>query len=634
LGYVRPLDGLRGIAVLLVVLFHLGLRPFRSGYLGVDIFFVISGFLITNLLIAEVGRTGRISLPAFWARRARRLLPALALMLVVVAVVGWFTSTFSERASLRGDLLATVTYVANWHFIKTTSYFVSNGIPSPVEHTWSLAIEEQFYLAWPLLVSAILVVWRRSLRVLGTLTIVGIVVSATLLAMLWLPGSVERAYMGTDARIFEPLMGALGAILLTWVAVRDLMARHGSAIGILGALGVLAVILVTGPGGRGYYFGGAFLLSALTLVVVASVWVNPGGPLGRSLGWRPLAWVGVISYGVYLWHWPITLWLNARDTGATYLLARRVLAFVMTIGVAAASFYAMESRIRRGSRRVPRAGTRPRLALLERDRNVLVGIPLLLLLVACVSVEATNVPPPSAGAVVVMVTGDSVPKHLIVPLESATQDSGWRFVDAATGACPATGEMPVSGSGGNWTVPADCRTEVVPKQEALLKRTHPNIVLWWDRYSISNFESFNDELVVSGTPRFWQLRRQALDAAVQRLSAGGAIVVFVATEPVGPGIDMSRAWHQFEVDHYFDTTVKWDTMMRRYAKRHPTIAAYISITSAVCHAPLASPCNDTINGRTARPDGQHYKGAGITVAVNALVARLAPIVQRLRRPSS
>jgi peptidoglycan/LPS O-acetylase OafA/YrhL len=625
-GYVPQLDGLRAIAVLLVVLFHLGLRPFRSGFLGVDIFFVISGFLITSLLIAESERTGRISLSAFWARRARRLLPALALMLLAVALAGWLSATFSERASLRTDLLSTVGYVANWHFIRTASYFANTGVPSPVEHTWSLAIEEQFYLVWPLLVAGLIVASKRWLRAVAIVAVIGVVVSAGSLAVLWGPDSVERAYMGTDARIFEPLIGALGAILITSVGVRGRLERHGSWIGIVGAFGLVILIALVGPSGRGYYFGGALILSAMTLLVLASVWVGAAGPLGRTLGWRPLVWVGAISYGIYLWHWPVTIWLNARDPAASHLAVRRLLAIALTTAAAAASFYAVERRVRKRSR----AGDRVRRSPFERDRNVLLGVPILIAMVACVSVAATEVPPPSPSDLVVMMAGDSVPKRLIAPLEAATEDDGWRVEDATVPACPATGEEPVDPSGREWNaVPTRCIPSVIPRQDEVLAATHPDIVIWWDRTSISHFESFDDELVISGTPRYWQLRQRALDAGVRRLAARGAIVVLVATEPVSPGLDTSWPWHRFQVDHYFDTTTRWNAMMRAYAERHPGIAAYVSITDAVCHAPVTSPCDDTVDGVSARPDGQHYAGPGADVAVNALLAQLAPVVQAL-----
>ena len=206
---------MRAVAVVLVVLFHLRVPGFAAGYLGVDVFFVLSGFLITSLLIAEMERTGRIALADFWSRRVRRLLPALALLLLVVALVTWLSATYSERASIRTDLLAATAYLANWRFIATSSYFVNTGVESPLQHTWSLAIEEQFYLLWPLVLAGALAAFHRARLNVTVIAAFGVIASAVTMAWLFGAGGVERAYMGTDARIFEPLVGALGAV---WVA--------------------------------------------------------------------------------------------------------------------------------------------------------------------------------------------------------------------------------------------------------------------------------------------------------------------------------------------------------------------------------------------------------------------------------
>jgi hypothetical protein len=259
---------------------------------------------------------------------------------------------------------------------------------------------------------------------------------------------------------------------------------------------------------------------------------------------------------------------------------------------------------------------------------VLIAVPAALSIVACATVAATRVPPPAADAVIVMVTGDSVPKRLMPYLERATQDEGWRFADAATGGCPVTGEEPFDTNGTRWITMAGCARWVVQRQSKALAAAHPTIVLWWDRPSISTFHASDGELVTSGSALFWKLRRQSLVAAVQRLSADGALVVFVATEPVGPMTDLSWPWARFMADHYFDTTSRWNEIMRRYAVRHPQLAAFVSITDAVCHRPITSPCDDEIDGVSARPDGQHYDGPGIGIAVDALLNKLAPLVPR------
>ena len=205
------LDGLRGAAVAGVLLFHAG--HLRGGYLGVDAFFVLSGFLITSLLLAEGARTGTVALGAFWARRARRLLPALLAVLAFVAVYSLVVASAAERTTIRGDGLATLGYFANWRAIFSgTDYWALFGSPSPLEHTWSLAIEEQFYLVWPLLLVAITAAPRRVLALAGGLAIASFV----WMQVLYDPASPSRVYFGTDTRLASIL---IGAALAAWVAL-------------------------------------------------------------------------------------------------------------------------------------------------------------------------------------------------------------------------------------------------------------------------------------------------------------------------------------------------------------------------------------------------------------------------------
>jgi hypothetical protein len=223
-----------------------------------------------------------------------------------------------------------------------------------------------------------------------------------------------------------------------------------------------------------------------------------------------------------------------------------------------------------------------------------------------------------------LLVGDSVPHNLAHALADAT---GWRVIDVTHGGCPVTGEEPVDASGVSWTTPGDCRDSVVRTQRDAMA-THPDLVLWWDRPSTSHFLTPHGRLILAGTTRFWRWRHDALDRAVHRLSAAGATVALVATEPVGLAIDQTYAWHAFMVDHYGDLTTRWNRMMARYASSHGVIAASVSITDVVCHAEV-SPCDDTIDGVPARPKGQHYEGPGIPVALDTLLRRLRPVTDRL-----
>jgi len=614
-GHVGALDGMRGVAVLLVFLFHLNIVGFAAGYLGVDIFFVLSGFLITSLLLAEMQEKGKIAVSAFWARRVRRLMPALVLLLLVVALITHSTATFSQLSALRGDMLATIAYVANWHFIAASSYFNNTGTISPLQHTWSLGIEEQFYLVWPLLLALILPVTRRPRLTVGALATIGAVLSGAALALLWSPGSVDRAYMGTDARIFEPLIGAMGAVLVTGPVGRAWVERLVTPLIAVGSLGLIAGLVMIRPETSLYYYGGAIAISILTVMVVAPLWVGQSGGLHRPFEWRPLAWLGVVSYGVYLWHWPMMVWLHLPGTVGRERLVRGSLVVALTVGIAALSYYLVERPIRVGWHK-DRVRT-PRKEAWRR-RRVLLTVPAVMLIASAVSVAATAVPPPPPGVPVIMLTGDSVVLRLGAALERAAATRGWRVISAARGGCAVSAEQ------------QHCQ-EVITDQDTLIRTMHPDVVLWWDRWSLADFVTPAGERVPSGTSRFWKLRRAALATTVERLVRGGATVVFVGTEPPGVGRasictqQRCNPWVRFLIEHYDDITSKWNGIMKSYAEQNPDLATFVSVTDVICKSDVTL-CDDLIDGVPARPDGTHFEGAGEQKVVTALLDLIAPVL--------
>ncbi|HET9471382.1 MAG TPA: acyltransferase, partial [Usitatibacter sp.] len=218
LPHHAALDSLRALAVLAVIAYHYDASWARGGFLGVDLFFVLSGFLITTLLILEWRRSNRIATGRFWGRRARRLLPALMILLVLVAVITVNVIDPWKRAGVRNDGLASLFYVANWRFVAAKQgYFELFSAPSPLRHMWSLAIEEQFYLVWPLVTYAALRAGRGSLRLLAIVCAGGIALSIAVMAIVYKAGDPSRAYYGTDARAHTILLGALLAVvLLAW----------------------------------------------------------------------------------------------------------------------------------------------------------------------------------------------------------------------------------------------------------------------------------------------------------------------------------------------------------------------------------------------------------------------------------
>jgi peptidoglycan/LPS O-acetylase OafA/YrhL len=358
--HLRALDGLRGIAVLAVVAFHFAPETFPGGFLGVDVFFVLSGFLITSLLVTERERSGRIALGAFWVRRARRLLPALLLVLLAVGLYGVVVAQPFEAGRLRDDGFAALGYFANWHFISSGQSYIADFVgvgPSPLRHTWSLAIEEQFYLLWPLVVAGLgVLVARRAVdlrRALVTGCLVFAVVSVALMIFLYHPGDdPSRVYYGTDTRAHLLLVGgALGGLTAGVVRVRT--NRRRRLLHVAGGLAAaaLAALVFTVADTSDWLYEGGYALVALMVVLVIAGSAQPGDHvLGRTLGVAPLVGLGLISYGVYLWHWPVFLWVDTTATGldGVALFAVRC---AVTLTVALASFHLVERPIRSGALR-------------------------------------------------------------------------------------------------------------------------------------------------------------------------------------------------------------------------------------------------------------------------------------------
>ena len=415
------LDGLRAIAVVAVLLWHAEVGVVRGGFLGVESFFVVSGYLITALLWTERKATGRTSLKGFWIRRARRLLPALYLLLLVVLaalVVGW--SDLVARA--RGDALAAAVYVSNWYqALSNQSYFAQTGRPSPFKHLWSLAVEEQFYLLWPLLLLGLILLWRGD-RVRIAVTVAALAAASALamavtFAIRHEPGAAipydpSRLYYGLDTRAGGLLLGcALALVWRPWERPeragatawrrRPLPSWTNDALG----LGGLAVLLLCFWRLSDHlplvYVGGLQLVAVATALVIVGT-TGRSSPLARLLGARPLVVVGQRSYSLYLWHWPVYVvtrpGLDVPWSSGPTLVLRLVLSFAL----AEVSYRFVEVPVRRGvlGRAVRRVRANMKLGPPERRRQVrrswsLVGAGALsLLLVLGIAVVRAQPPPP------------------------------------------------------------------------------------------------------------------------------------------------------------------------------------------------------------------------------------------------
>jgi peptidoglycan/LPS O-acetylase OafA/YrhL len=403
------LDGLRAIAVLAVIAYHLGFGWASGGMLGVGVFFTLSGYLITDVLLSQWSE-GRLRLGDFWLRRARRLLPALFVMLTIVSI--WVA--ISDRArlhDLRFEVASAAWYVNNWwQIFHHQSYFARFGPPSPLGHLWSLAVEEQFYLIWPfLLLLGVRFIPERARAFnirprLAVVTFVLALASAIEMALLYQPTfDASRIYDGTDTRAFGLLFGA--ALAMVWPSralTRRVTPRAVTILDVLGVVGLLTIAVLiwrTTQYSAFVYRGGIVLLSLATVLVVA-VAAHPATRVGRALGVQPLRWIGVRSYGIYLWHQPIIV-LTTPALAHGHDPLRVTAQVAATFVIAALSWRYVEEPVRRGAlgrflQRVRSEGWRPRS--LSRETRVALVVTVVALILASVALAGVKPPGVSSSA--------------------------------------------------------------------------------------------------------------------------------------------------------------------------------------------------------------------------------------------
>jgi peptidoglycan/LPS O-acetylase OafA/YrhL len=644
-AHLPALDGLRALAVSAVVLYHAGVTWARGGLLGVDVFFVLSGYLITGLLLSEKRRTGTISLRNFWIRRARRLLPALLLVLLVVVVVWRLTAPPASLPGVRSDALATLFYSANWHFAAAgQGYFASFADPSPLLHMWSLGVEEQFYLFWPLVVVAVLgwhIARRHGAQRLFVVTIAGSIASAGLMAGLALnmsggsgDGTINWIYYGTATRIQALLIGA-ALVAGMHLAGRDLLGRQwrgaarsgvpelppvwrGALTGAgIATMAVLLVVLSRVDGLSTWLYRGGFLLVAVLVTVsLASVVLVPTSPLTRVLSLAPVVWLGRISYGVYLWHWPIDLYVDGNRTGlsGTALLLVRL---AVTLVVSAASYYLVEKPIRTGRLPIPQ----PRVvvpAAIAGLTGVLVFAPLpassasdLTRLDSQGSTEAVPVAPTQGVSSVkeigtpahpmrVLLIGDSVAWSVGRGLETAAaSNKGLVFTNQGVWGCGiARGGLT---SYNDQPQPASCLTWP-QRWQSVVKTFKPDLsVLAVGRWEI--FARQHDgRWMKIGEPEFDGYLKSEFDLGVRTLESTGGRVMLATT----PCYHMREKADGSQVDETA-AVARFNQIVREVAAEHPGTGV-LDLYSDVCPGGQFQATRDGIQLR--EDDGIHITAAG------------------------
>ena len=634
----QALDGVRFVAVAAVLTFHFRVPGAHAGFLGVDLFFVLSGFLITWILLKQV-ESGRVRLVDFWTRRVRRLAPAIVLVLAAMIAWGALEASMTSRDALRADITATLGYVANWHFIASSNYFQATGDESPLLHMWTLAVEEQFYVVWPvaLFLIALLVPHRARLTVVAAVAVSGVLVSAWRLHTLWVSSETpDRAYMGTDLRMFGPMVGALVAVALMRAPRLAASRWPNTALMVAGSAVLVwaAFTLGSAHGPSETYPRGGALLFALGSAAVIWALSTRASRVSAMLALAPIAYLGRISYGIYIWHWPLIVWAEKGwiDVSGVSTVPRIIVLTTAIVAIASLSYHAVEKPIRYGT-----IGTH-----LNKKR---IGLLLPALLAALIAINISVVVPHAgaeitvrtrAGANVARVTktvilvGDSVPQALADEFADAASERGYVVLRATAGGCPATGISKAYSSGEKFK--HDTCAKVIGEQDSRIKKYRPALVIWWSRYEVGPRLGPHGKVLPLGSRAYRRAQQASFEERARVLTQHGARLVTVRIEPPGPALaDRNPSERDFlpgqTLLHRPDVVNAWNAFLARH--KGPKVFS-ISIDHLVCHD-AKSPCDDSLpNGETARPDGVHYSDkAGRRIASHVLGAALR--IARLER---
>ena len=667
LSYLPALDGVRAFAVVAVMMFHGGIPHMDGGFMGVDAFFVLSGFLITSLLIGEWRQTLTVKLGAFWARRARRLLPALFLMLLFVAFFASVIVPKGTYGGLRLDSLATLLYVSNWHFILVNSNYFAATVASgnPLNHTWSLAVEEQFYIVWPLVVLGVLH-FTRSLRALFALCLAAAIGTAVWMHVVYGGGvNQNRAFLGTDTRsqcLFIGCALAVGLVLLAHrqheegrLAKGELWQPTSSAVrilcGVLGVLGavVAAIMWVLGTSYSSFpYNGGFFVLGIGVAGVILAAVAAPFSVVPRVLSLTPIRYVGRISYGLYIWHWPIFVWLNHDRTNLSgySLFALRML---VTFAVSVVSFHLVERPIRMGT------FVRQWKAWLAVPAGA--GLVVVAVVAATTGTSAVASTAPPAGTntgtgtvgsstttpsslptgatggppVRVLLFGDSVALTLGLGLSNPADQTKYGYILSDKGilGCGVVDGPEVEEMGARAQTPSACNGSPLTPGEPVgqqpwpyqwldaINTVHPNVVVVLaGRWEVVD-RQYQGQWTNILSPAYAAYVKQQLENTSKLVTTAGSHLVFLTAPCTNEGEQPDGApWPEDDPAR----VAVYNKLVREVAAAHPQTDSVVDLHSAVCPKGTYA---TTVNGVVMRrPDGVHFTLAGGV----ALVPLLMPAI--------
>ena len=642
LGHIRSLDGIRAVAVGAVVLYHAGIARLQGGFLGVDVFFVLSGFLITSLLVTELASRNTLAFGRFYERRARRLLPALVVLVGIVVIYAYVITPHGSYPSLPAQILGTMAYVGNWTLIAHHATYFSLGLPaSPLEHTWSLAIEEQFYLVWP---AVLFCLWRltKRNRTLALCCVAGSIACAVLTALQFSgSASINTLYLSTQTHATTMLMGAALALLLMpehgaassgpFVAAPVRAATIWNVTGVVAWLAVVAMFFMASGTGSLLYRGGYVGVGAVVALAIGATVLVPLGWSARVLSLAPLVFIGQISYGIYLFHFPLFLWIDHASTGLSGLglLAVRI---IVTIAAATVSYVLVERPIRQ--RRFLRGWAGLWAA---------VGTYLVVSVLAfSVTSSAAFVPfadriarwvpigaPPRGTSTRILIAGDSMAQTLGNGLDNPLTRYEHVYVSilGESNCSVFTAEMRIKGfhivprAKCSWTLPNGMHARWTKRLHSL----HPDVSLMLFRLDVVDHKVDRAWTHVGEQPFDCLLRRRLISAAAT-LAATGRPVVLLTTPYYSTGEQPSGAtWPEDDPAR----VRAYNDLLRSVAAQFPGVVHVVDLNAMVSpHGRYARVIGSTV---VRWVDGVHFTYAGDSYVLPRLLAAVTPIART--RPS-
>ncbi len=661
----RPdVQGLRAVAVVLVVLFHAHVPGLSGGYVGVDVFFVISGFVITGVLLRERASTGSTSILGFYGRRVRRIIPAATLVIITAVVVSYVLLGQLSGNQTADDARWASVFLINVHFASTgTNYLSSQLPPSVLQNYWSLAVEEQFYLVYPtifLVVACLsrgLSLRRRLVAVLGIAVVVSFVAS-----IIQTKSNPTAAYFSPLPRIWELALG--GLVALTTVSLRR-VPPHVAAM--LSWTGLVAIVLAAFDfSSSTAYPGWAVALPVVgTALVIAGGVAKPAYGAEAILRMRPFHWMGLVSYSLYLWHWPVLTIAAEHSRTGTLSVWSSLWWLVLSLGLAIITYLVLENPIRRS-----------RLLITRRWASLALGACLIAssLTVATVEIHlhdtgalatpglanlATSNPcpaPPQAELTSlrgtgpaashrtvarILLVGDSTACTMLPGLEAVGAPVGVRIENAAVIGCGVvSGEIaPYIVDGRNVNIDSRlCQSRANAAETRAVRSGRPNIVLWastWERSSLEVRDGDHSKVLTKGSPQWYAVLNTRMQQRVRQFTASGATVVML-TQP--PFVDVGNPTGPTPQDKDFE---RLNAMLTEFAT-HTSHVRLINLSPYVC--PSGPPCPQVVDGVGLRGDGAHYTGEGSLAVARWIMPQLGiaaldklhkplPLMQMVRLPA-